>query len=246
MSKSEIAINRTEANQESCLPLIAVYADHSPLIDDLNILYGTYFDRLGILGQSSFASLPRHNLSAGVVGEYLKGVEQIAGKHGLDRLPPVDTTSDQSIGFELIHGYCMNLRYCEEAGVDWSARSMFISAAPVSFMASESHIHHASLQLDLEWDPVNESLADAQSRVKNAATGKINALLREIANQVEHEGLTFGERAPRDRDIKWLFRKMALKESYQQIAEDESEDREMIQKAVIRAADRLGVDRAGW
>ena len=122
------------------------------------------------------------------------------------------------------------------------------------------------------WDPRAEAPRDAKTRLMRSAEVQIDAEIDRIVRAAEKTGFTFRATPTARRNLGWLFLKTRHGWSYADIAtrwaRDDTaaavagslhverpaatagtfryEDRELVQKAVIRMADDIGVSRTGW
>ena len=102
-----------------------------------------------------------------------------------------------------------------------------------------------------EWYPESETRLAARARLEAIARAHIQAALDQIEVELPAAHIVRPRRvANLDRDVGWLFRKLRFRESYDVIfhACDPAPGGgvETVRKAIIRVADRLGVDPSGW
>ena len=120
------------------------------------------------------------------------------------------------------------------------------------------------------WDPRGESQLHVKKRLTDIAEKRIEQEIDRIANHAKAIGYQFDWSRTARRDISWLFLKARHRWSYQDIAVrwnrdeqalaaaktlhlkiddaqgDKYEDRQKIQKAVIRMAEKIDLSRSGW
>ena len=101
------------------------------------------------------------------------------------------------------------------------------------------------------WDITREPRRDARIRLERTARDHIRVQLDQTQAEAVAAGLTFPDTAPKlQRDLQWLYKKVRFRESFQAIYNSlDSPPRggvDTVRKAVLRVADKVGVDPRGW
>jgi hypothetical protein len=188
------------------------------------------------------------------IRDYLASLESVSARFRLDLLSaPASTTSSirgRSYGCLLIHYWC-NLK---AALIDGVGPPAFISGAgfsgPEPMPTPDDEIPRVSISVDKSWDMTMESQTQARDRMVHEATEKIAGQLERIASAAEELGYDFGVFRNANRNVQWLFWKMAEGLSYEQIATRWNQmpdviptTRDTVRTAVPEMANLLGVDR---
>ena len=116
---------------------------------------------------------------------------------------------------------------------------------------------------EAQWDPRAEPIESARRRLLAEAARQIDRELALLADEAEAKGYRFRSHDEADRAIRWLFWKVRHRLSYGRIAQrwerehpgdlrrrrrgeregDPGDDAELVKKAVVRMAERIGIDR---
>jgi len=177
---------------------------------------------------------------------FVSAADGLAATFGLDRLG--------SAGRAHILAWCDRyLRARASGSAHPSAYSpAALSTSPVSFTFEPEVDGSIGPPWELQaWDPTSESRRGARIRLAKIANDHIQAELDRIQSNAVAAGLSFPDTAPNlQRDLGWLYRKVRYRDTFQTIYDAlDSPPKggvETVRKAVLRIADKSGVDPSGW
>jgi hypothetical protein len=128
--------------------------------------------------------------------------------------------------------------------------------------------HSMTIQISDEWYPGLESAAASKQRILAEADRQVTAAQDRILSHATDRGFMFPTRRELERDLMWLFWKLRHGLSYGRIVQrtaiehpdwlrkgrkdrrvlvrDSSDDTRLVQKAILRVAEYLHIDRSGW
>jgi hypothetical protein len=211
-------------------------------------LEGLYQDNAAVIfGQAAtsgrhawvYLQIDARRDDSGPLRAYVEDLEDRARAWGLDRLRD---DVRPTLGYDLIHEWC-----CLRASVPVARPAHFGLGYGYGFMEPdvgeviESHrylvsnaagdsaivvdevrVPRVTLALDDAWYAEHESLKDARARILRDVAARVDAELVRIACDYERAGYVFPDTAAeRDRNRRWLYRRVAYGETPKQIAEDE-------------------------
>ncbi len=178
-------------------------------------------------------------------GDYLAGVRSVAETFGLHRIDPCDDQRPFSTGETMVHGWCQaRAQYGPDVDASWIV---------LCVMPWAGFLPPREQTITVRWDPRIEVREDAQRR----AFGQVREALTAVDAAWRDAGLDRDRGSEEARHLDWLDAKVRHGWSYQEIAhlwhrESQADDaareaaRAMVQRAVIRAAEAVGIDRTGW
>ncbi len=219
-------LERHEVDPEFGRALLALYARHAEPLLPLPV------DPLGWwLGVHSGRDDARELWGVTEpIGAYVAAVDVLCRYWRLDRLHlPPDRAGELAVGPALVHEFCR-----------W--RGIYPEHGPASFAQGYDGGDAVPDTSGGPWDPRRETYQAARSRLGHRRASD----LRTIAEQAEAAGLLFLDRWPElQRDLGWLYRHVARRETYASIAETDLppsldvDQVDMVRQAVGRMARRV-------
>jgi len=186
---------------------------------------------------------------------YLESLRRLASNYGLHRLTNLSDPSDRLFGAGLIHRWVS--RHFEAAldGREYPA-SRLVEALGMSGLSKPEEDAGAAGVISLDWQPhwdsTKESYERATARLRREAILLITRELRRIRQVAIDNGLIAEVPEHEERDVRWMFWKLALGMSYEAIAARSNRgtrefvDKYAVRNALVRMSDLMGINRDRW
>jgi hypothetical protein len=250
--RPSVAVRRSEARERLQRALLAHYERDAEVDAELLALVPAAEAADVIAYGEPPASQQRIWATAELAGgdqaivDFVRSVDQFVARSGLDRLGDV--------GRAYVVAWCS--RYIRAR----RSRSAFPGLYGPERLSTSPLIHPFKPDIvgivrppwrEETWDLTREARSDARTRLERTARDHIRRELDLITEEAHTMGLTFpGSPLNVARDLEWLYQRMRLRRSYQDIYESMDDPPEggadTIRRAVERIAEKAGVSAAGW